>query len=263
MMSETHTRTERDGAVLIFTFNRPDKFNAFTRAMLSSLAEALETYADDGDLRVMLIRAEGKYFSAGMDVTALGATPEGEGPSGFRRRYRNVAWHDLWDAFEALEKPIVVAHQGPCVGAGLEMSLSCDFRLASEAAHYALPELNMGMIPGSGGTSRLVRTVGGALARWMIMAGQKVGAAQALNAGLVNAVYPVDGFEAEVSAFCQSLAGQPPEALAAAKIAIEFAADLDRTQARNMERLINSSLNEGDEQKRVFAKLMERMTRKG
>jgi enoyl-CoA hydratase len=262
-LTDAHTSVERDGAVMVFTFNRPDKFNAFTRDMLAALAAALETYGDDSELRVLLIRAEGKYFTAGMDVTALGATPEGEGPSAFRRRYRNVAWHDLWDAFEALEKPIVVAHQGPCVGAGLEMSLSCDFRLASDAAHYSLPELNMGMIPGSGGTSRLVRTVGGALARWMIMAGQKVGADQALNAGLVNAVYPAESFEAEVRAFCHKLAEQPPEAMAAAKLAIEFATDLDRTQARNMERLVNSSLSDGDEQKRVFAKLMERMTRKG
>jgi enoyl-CoA hydratase/carnithine racemase len=262
-MTDPHSSVERDGAVLVFSFNRPDKYNAFTREMLVALASAAETYAADSALRVLLIRAEGKYFSAGMDVTALGKTPEGEGPAEFRRRYRKVAWHDLWDAFEQLEKPVVVAHQGPCVGAGLEMSLSCDFRLACEAATYSLPELNMGMIPGSGGTSRLVRIAGGALARWMIMAGQPVGAQQALNAGLVNAVYPAESFEAEVRAFCQALAGQPPEALAAAKLAIEFATDLDRTQARNMERLVNSSLNEGDEQKRVFAKLMERMTRKG
>jgi enoyl-CoA hydratase/carnithine racemase len=254
---------ERDGALLVFSFNRPDKYNAFTREMLAALAGAVSDYADDSTLRVLLIRAEGKYFSAGMDLTALGMTPEGEGPAGFRKRYRKVAWHDLWDAFEIIEKPVVVAHQGPCVGAGLEMSLSCDFRLASEAAHYSLPELNMGMIPGSGGTSRLVRTVGGAMARWMIMAGQPVGASQALNAGLVNAVYPAETFEADVRSFCHNLAKQPPEALAAAKLAIEFATDLDRTQARNMERLVNSSLNEGAEQKQVFAKLMERMTRKG
>jgi enoyl-CoA hydratase/carnithine racemase len=259
-MADAHTTLERDGAVLVFTFNRPEKYNAFTRAMLAALADAVQEYANDPALRVLLIRAEGKYFSAGMDLTALGATPENEGPSGFRRRYREAAWHDLWDAFEALEKPIVVAHQGPCVGAGLEMSLSCDFRLASEAAHFSLPELNMGMIPGSGGTSRLVRTVGPALARWMIMAGQSVGANQALGAGLVNAVFPAESFEEEVRSFCKRLANRPPEALAAAKLAIEFATDLDRAQARNMERLVNSSLNNGDEQQRVFAALLARLS---
>ena len=262
-MGDALTKTEREGVVLIFTLNRPDKFNAFTPDMLESFAETVRDFTEDESLRVLLIRAEGKYFTSGMDVTTLGSTPDGEGPAGFRKRYRHVARHDLWDALEKVEKPVVVAHQGLCLGAGLEMSLSCDFRLASDAAHYALPEMSMGMIPGSGGTSRLVRTVGGAFTRWMIMASEKVSAAQALTAGLVHAVYAEETFEADVRAFCNKLATQPPEAMAAAKLAIEFSVDLDRAQARNMERLINSSLNEGDEQKRVFAELLARMTRKG
>jgi enoyl-CoA hydratase len=262
-MAESNTIVSRDGAVLTFTFNRPDKFNSLTGAMLTDLASALADFATDLDLRVLLIRAEGKYFSAGMDVNEIAAVELGEGPSNYRRAYRAAAWHDLWDALETVEKPVVVAHQGDCMGAGLEMSLSCDFRLASQAAKYALPELNMGMIPGSGGTSRLVRIAGGALARWMIMAGQTIDASQALHAGLINAVYPAASFEDDVRAFCLALAAQPPEAMAAAKLAIEFATDLDRAQARNMERLVNSSLSGGAEQKRVFAKLMERFAPKG
>lgn len=262
-MADSNTTVARDGAVLIFSLNRTQKFNSLTRAMMAELGSALEAFASDADLRVLLIRAEGKHFSAGIDVTEMAATDVGEGPSSFRRVYRGAAWHDLWDAFEACEKPIVAAHQGPCLGAGLEMSLSCDFRLASEAARYGLPELNTGMIPGSGGTSRLVRVAGGAMARWMIMAGQQVTASQALAAGLVNAVFPAASFEDDVMAFCHGLAKQPPEAMAGAKLAIEFAEDLDRAQARNMERLINSSLNGGPEQLRVFAKLMERFAPKG
>lgn len=262
-MADSNVIVERDGAVLIFSFNRTDKFNALTGKMLTALAETLSDFVTDSELRVLLIRAEGKHFSAGIDVMELAAVDVGEGPSNYRRVYRGAAWHDLWDAIEACEKPVVAAHQGPCMGAGLEMSLSCDFRLASDAAKYSLPELNLGMIPGSGGTSRLVRLVGGGLARWMIMAVQTVGAEQALAAGLVNAVYPAASFEDDVRAFCQALAKQPGEAMAAAKLAIEFASDLDRAQARNMERLINSSLNGGDEQKRVFAKMMERFAPKG
>jgi enoyl-CoA hydratase/carnithine racemase len=254
-MAEPHTMLGRSGAILTFTFDRPDKYNAFTRPMLAALRDAFETFAEDAGLRVLLIRATGRYFSSGMDVTALGAGPEDEGPSQFRRRYRESAWHRLYDEFEAIEKPIVVAHQGPCLGAALEMSLSCDFRLASDAAHYALPELNMGMIPGSGGTSRLVRTIGGHWARYMIMANRSIGADQARTVGLVHEVYPAGEFEREVEDFCLSLAAQPPEALAAAKLAIELAADLDRTQARNVERLANSSLFGRDEQTRVFAAL--------
>jgi enoyl-CoA hydratase len=262
-MADSNTIQSREGAVLVFSLNRPEKFNSLTGPMMKELGAALAGFVVDPELRVLLIRAEGKHFSAGMDVNELAGTDVGEGPSSFRRVYRGAAWHDLWDAFEACEKPIVVAHQGPCLGAGLEMSLSCDFRLASEAALYGLPELNLGMIPGSGGTSRLVRLVGGAMARWMIMAGQQVTASQALAAGLVNAVYPASSFADDVMAFCHSLAKQPHEAMAGAKLAIEFAEDLDRAQARNMERLINSSLNGGAEQKRVFAKLMERFAPKG
>lgn len=262
-MADTHTGLARDGAILAFTFDRPDKYNAFTRPMLVALRDAFETFVADNSLRVLLIRATGRYFSSGMDVTALGGGESGEGPSAFRRRYRESAWHRLYDEFEWVEKPIVVAHQGPCLGAALEMSLSCDFRLASDAAHYALPELNMGMIPGSGGTSRLVRTIGGHWARYMIMANRPVSADHALTVGLVHEVYAAAEFDRKVEDFCRSLAEQPPEALAAAKLAIELATDLDRTQARNVERLANSSLFGREEQERVFAALKARFSKPG
>lgn len=257
-MADDFTAVHREGAVLVFTFDRPEKYNAFTQTMLASLRSAFDEFAADDSLSVMLIRATGRYFSAGMDVTGLGASPPGETPRGFRRRYREVAWHRLYDEFEAIEKPVVVAHQGPCLGAALEMSLSCDFRLASEAAHYSLPELDMGMIPGSGGTSRLVRTIGAHWARWMIMAKRTISADRALNVGLVHEIFPPEEFEVRTMEFCQSLAKEPPEALGAAKLAIELALDLDRTQGRNVERLINSSLNGGDEQAQVFAALRAR-----
>jgi len=260
-MADAHTKLERDDAILTFTFDRPDKYNAFTQSMLGALQDAFGVFSADDGLRVLLIRGTGRYFSSGMDVTALGGGPTEEGPSGFRRRYRKSAWHQLYDEFEALEKPIVVAHQGPCLGAALEMSLSCDFRLASDAAHYALPELNMGMIPGSGGTSRLVRTVGTHWARWLVMANRSMSADRALTAGLIHEIYPAAEFDAKVAEFCRALASQPAEALAAAKLAIELAADLDRAQARNIERLANSSLFGREEQIRVFAELQARFNK--
>jgi len=260
MTAEFHI--ERKGPILVFTFDRPAKYNALTRDMLGGLHTALIEYTKDHTARVLLIRAEGRYFSAGIDLNSIGAGPDDEGPSAFRRRYRQTAHHWLYDEFEALEKPIVVAHQGMCMGAALEFSLSCDFRLASSAAGYSLPEFSMGMIPGSGGTSRLVRTVGGHWARWLIMATQTVPAAQAHTIGLVHDVYPVEEFDERVEQFCLHLAEQPPEVMAAAKLAIELAQDLDRTQARNVERLINSSLNGGIEQKSLFAELRARFARK-
>lgn len=250
-----------DGPLLEVTFNRPTKYNAMNAAIFEGLQEAVDRMRRKADLRVLLIRAAGKYFSSGFDITALEGARDGEGAAEFRVRYRGSARHDLWDDLEALEKPVVVAHHGVCLGAGLEMSLSCDFRLASDAAAYGLPEMDMGMIPGSGGTSRLVRLVGPHWARWLVMASERVDSAQALDMGLVHAVWPAKDFEARTRAFCDKLARQPPEALAAAKLAIELTNDLERAQARNVERLVNSSLSGREEQARVFAALQARLAK--
>ncbi len=196
-----------------------------------------------------------------MDILTLGGAPL-DSPSGFRTAFAEKARHWLWDEFEAAEKPIVVAHDGPCLGAGLEMSLSCDFRLATTRAAYGLPEFAMGMIPGSGGTSRLTRLVGVHWARWMIMAGEPVDAQQAQAIGLVHRVSAPETFEADVLKFCQNLAQRPPETMAAAKLAIELTRDLERGQARNVERLVNSSLNGGAEQMQLFSDLQARFDRK-
>lgn len=254
-------KIRRDGAVLIYTIDRQAKRNAINRTMFEALTEAAHDFAADPELRVMLIESEGTYFSAGFEIADLTPAGPGEGPTGFRRRYRAAARHDLYDFFEAIEKPIVVAHQGPCVGAGLEMSLSCDFRLASSAARYSLPELNTGMIPGSGGTSRLVRTIGAHWARWLIMANNPMEAAQAHTVGLVHDVYPEESFREQVYAFCQKIAQHPPEMMGSAKLAIEMARDLDRGQGRNVERLINSSLSGREEQQELLGRMRERFVK--
>lgn len=248
----------RDGAVLIYRIDRQAKRNAINKAMFEALAETAREFATDPGLRVLLIESEGSFFSAGFEIADLKPSDPDEGPTGFRRDYRAVARHDFYDALEAIEKPIVVAHQGPCYGAGLELSLSCDFRLASTAAKYALPELNMGMIPGSGGTSRLVRTIGAHWARWFIMAAESMGAEQARAVGLIHDVYPEETFREQVGAFCQRIARHPPEVMGSAKLAIELARDLDRAQGRNVERLINSSLSDRAEQRELLRMLRER-----
>src|SRR6266851_6666454 len=184
-MSSPDIVLEKNEAILTVSFNRPRKHNAMNPEMLEGLSTALEQLKRDHELRVLLIRANGKYFSSGFDITTL-SSANSEGPSGFRASYRDSARHWLWDEFESVEKPIVVAHAGPCLGGALEMSLSCDFRLANAQAEYGFPEFAMGMIPGSGGTSRLVRLVGTHWARWLIMAGKRMGAEQAAAVGMVH-----------------------------------------------------------------------------
>lgn len=259
-MEPTVVVKEQD-SILEVVLNRPQKYNAISDEMLEHLREAIDRFGARRDLRVMLIRAVGKYFTAGMDVnpdlspSVAGSTLDG------RDWYRNK-FHRMFDEIEAIEKPVVVAHQGPCLGGGLEMSLSCDFRLAAASARYGLPELDIGVLPGSGGISRLTRLAGTHWTRWLAMAGEQVDAAQALNIGIVHAVYPDDEFESRVRAFCAKLAKQSYELLGLAKLSIELAADLDRTQARNIERISNSILFTGAEHKALLQAFVDRQAAK-
>ncbi|MCC6787233.1 MAG: enoyl-CoA hydratase/isomerase family protein [Hyphomonadaceae bacterium] len=256
--------SEREG-ILEFVFTRAEKLNALTLPMVQGLWDAVQTLASRKDLRVLLIRAEGRYFSAGIDLNSeLSPSFEITSPTEFRRWYRNGvgSMHPLFDEIEGVEKPVVIAHQAACLGGAFEMSLSCDFRLAAKSARYALPETALGGIPGSGGTSRLTRIVGPHWARWFIMANLAMEAERALAVGLVHDVYPDETFESDVWSFCQNLAKQPPETVAAAKLAIELVADLDRQQARNVERLTVSGLVMGEEFKTLMGAMRERLGHK-
>jgi enoyl-CoA hydratase len=143
---------------------------------------------------------------------------------------------------EHIEKPLVVAHHAMCVGGGLEISLSCDFRLAAKSAAYSFPEGKFGVLPASNGVSRLARIIGTHWSRYLIMANKVADADKAYVMGLVHEVFPDETFEADVMAFCRHLAAQNLEQMGTAKLAIELAHDVELSQARNIERLANSAL---------------------
>jgi enoyl-CoA hydratase/carnithine racemase len=240
----THATTEERDGVLTVTFDRQDKLNAISPQMTETLWSATRALADRPELRVLVIQAKGRYFTAGIDVGGM-ADREGETPQHYRRTYR--AHHLLYDELEAIEKPIVLAAQGPCLGAGLEMAGSCDFRFASDAATFRLPEINLAVIPGSGGTSRITRLVGPHWAKWLAMAGQTVDAQRALMMGLVHDVYPADGFHERVHEFAVGLTALPMEALGLAKLAVDMCANVDPATARHVERVANTTLVLGAE----------------
>lgn len=251
---------EHEG-MLEVVLNRPQKLNAISDAMLDRLRGAVESFAARRELRVMLIRAVGKYFTAGMEIGPAISANAGDSTLDGRAWYR-TKFHKLFDELEAIEKPIVAAHQGICLGGGLELSLSCDFRLAARSVRYGLPEIDIGALPGSGGVSRLTRIAGPHWARWLVMAGEQVSADEALNMGFVHAVYEDEEFETRVRGFCARLIKQPYEVLGLAKLSIELAADLDRGQARNVERIANSILFTGSEHKALVAAFTERQAAK-
>ncbi len=244
MTEEPHLLVEEDGEILIATFNRPEKLNAMSFELVDTLEKAVHRFRDTPELRVMLIKSQGRYFSAGADLKQNGGNQAGFPDKGsqVRESHRRLPMRRIWDEMEGIEKPFVVAHHARCVGGSLEMSLSCDFRLAAESASYAFPEAKFGVLPATNGVSRLVRIIGPHWARYMIMANIPLEAQEALNAGLVHKVYPDETFEEDVMAFCHHLAKQDAELVGAAKVAIELAADLPAHQAASVERLVNSSL---------------------
>ena len=203
-MSEApHLLTEEDGAILIATLNRPEKLNALSAQTMSLFENALHRFRDTPELKVMLIRATGRYFCAGADLRGGGnASPPRTG-SGIRENHRRQlnGMHRIYDEMEAIEKPIVVAHHAMCVGGGLEMSLSCDFRLAAKSAGYAFPEGKMGVLPASNGVSRLARIIGTHWTRYLIMANLPASADKALIMGLVHEVFPDESFAEDVMKF--------------------------------------------------------------
>jgi enoyl-CoA hydratase len=237
-------RSERDSVVTV-TFVRDEKLNAISPEMTEMLWAATRDLAERDDLRALVITARGRYFSAGIDLRAPTPATIAQDGRAFRRLYREH--HRLYDEFEAIEKPIVLAAQGPCLGAGLEMACSCDFRLASEAATFQLPEVGLGTIAGSGGTSRLTRLVGPHWAKWLAMAGRKIDAERALAIGLVHEVLPVEGFADAVHELVKEIVALPPQALGAAKLAVDLCADADRATSRDIERLANTQLVFGAE----------------
>ncbi len=244
MSEEPHLLVREEDGIIICTLNRPDKLNSLSNQTMQLFEDALLHFRDTEALKVMLIRATGRYFSAGADLKEGNARDQKQTSTGIREEHRvgNRNMHRIYDEMEHIEKPIVVAHHAMCVGGGLEMSLSCDFRLAAKSAAYAFPEGLFGVLPASNGVSRLTRICGPHWARWLIMANKKADADMAYTMGLVHQVFPDETFEDEVMDFCRHLAKQNGEQMGAAKIAIEMSHELGREMGRHVERMANSAL---------------------
>lgn len=253
-MTQDIVREDKDG-IIVLSLNRPKKRNAMTIAMRQVIFDAVDDLRDDEALRVLLIRSNGPFFTAGIDIVEHQQRfPAGRSMQEFRRDYhRNI--HRNFDEMEIVEKPIVMAINGPCLGLGVEMAGAVDFRLASTEASFGLPEVDLGMIAGSGGTSRIVRLCGVGWAKWLGMAGERMDAQTALTAGLVQAVWPQPEFDDQVWDFCQRLAAKPADAVGVAKLAIDLCKDLDRAGGRTVERIANTPLVLRDNQQRINKKL--------
>jgi len=205
--------SEDRGPVRHVVLNRPDKRNAFNGELVRATGAALRAAADDPNVRVVVVRGEGKVFSAGMDVAALaGAATEVEQLRSFRR--------DALSAFnlaEEMTKPVIAQIHGVCLGGALELALACDMRVLSDDAFVGLPETRLGLVPDVGGSSRLPQVVGLGRAKELIMTGRVIGAQDAERIGLANRVAPADRLEAATQELVDELLACAPVAVGLAK----------------------------------------------
>jgi enoyl-CoA hydratase/carnithine racemase len=212
--------TEQRGAVRHVVLNRPEKRNAFDGDLVLATGEALRAAADDPDVHCVVLRGAGPMFSSGMDLAALATVAER--PDELRAFRR--ACIEAWNLAESMEKPVVCAIQGACIGGAMELALACDLRVMAEDAIVGMPEVRVGLIPDVGGSSRLPQVVGLGRAKELIMTGKLVGAEEAERIGLVNRVAPAAELEAATQALVDELLACAPVAVGLAKRAMDASA---------------------------------------
>jgi enoyl-CoA hydratase len=247
--------TDHGDGIRILTLNRPDKLNAWHAPMRRQLREAVETAATDTDLRVLVITGAGRAFSAGEDVAGMAGLAE-IGTRGFRAVARQI--HNVFDLVENIEVPVIAAINGVAAGGGLELALSCDFRVVSEDARLVMPEAKVGLIPGSGGCSRLIRHVGLGRAKEMVMLGRPLDGNAAKAAGLATEVAPAGTTVDVALQLAAELAGFAPLALGMAKLVLNTCADVDAETGRRLERLGQSVLKTTADHREASAAFLDK-----
>jgi enoyl-CoA hydratase len=240
---------EQDDGLLVLTINRPETRNAFTFEIFEGLDRALEQASTDHAVRAVIVTGAGaKAFSAGMDLTLLFEQVTAN-PSGSGLRKVQVELQQLFTGLERLEKPVIAAIEGACVGGGLELALACDLRVASSDAKFGLPELRIGMIPDLGGTSRLARMVGPSVAKEWIFTGRLYPSVRALELGLVNElVVPGDAL-LRAKHLAREIIANGPGALAWAKRIIDRGPSLSLEESLELEQHAMRELLPGPELK--------------
>lgn len=224
-------RVERDGAVGWVVLNRPAQLNAINDEIRRGVPAALVELEADAAIRVIVVRGEGpRGFCAGADIKER---RDAETSVQVRRRMQAVRWIESLDR---VDKPVIAALHGYCMGGGLELALACDIRFASPDAVLALPETGLGLIPGGGGTQRLPRIVGPARALDLMLTGARISADEARAIGLVTRVATsAEALLAEVRVLAEQIAAKPPTATASVKRASKAALQLDLKSGLDLE----------------------------
>ena len=225
---ETITVAHEEG-IAVLTLNRPDKLNALNELLLVEFRGAILALSQDRTVRALIVTGAGKAFAAGADIAAMS-----DMPTTIAKAFAD-AGHAVGDALESAPFPSIAAVNGFALGGGCELAMACDFIYASDKAKFGQPEVNLGVIPGFGGTQRLARRVGLGKARELCYTGDVIGAEEALRIGLVNAVYPLDELLPAAREVAKKIATKGPLAIAQCKRVIGRGADLPLERASELE----------------------------
>jgi enoyl-CoA hydratase len=244
ILTEVH---ERVGLVRL---NRPQALNALNKALLEELTQALADFDAQESIGAMVVTGSERAFAAGADIKEMAEA------SAVEMLLRDQI--SLFDRLLKIRKPVIAAVSGFCLGGGCELAMACDMIVASETARFGQPEITLGVIPGAGGTQRLTRAVGKALAMEMILNNRSLSAAEALQHGLVNRVVPVERYLDEALQLAGEIAGRAPLAVRLAKEAILKADELPLLEGLASERRSFYFLFATQDQKEGMAAFVEK-----
>ena len=240
-------KAQQEGQILILTLDRPEALNALNAQVLDDLSAALDA-VDVNAVRCLIFTGAGdRAFAAGADIAAM-ADMSPEEAAAFSRRGNQV-----FRRIETFPLPTIAAVNGYALGGGCELAMACDIRLCSENALFGQPEVTLGITPGFGGTQRLMRLVGMGKAKELIFSARNVKAAEALQMGLVNGVYPADELLPAAEKLAAKIAKNAPVAVRACKAAMNEGVDLPMDQAIDAEVREFSACFETEDQKRGMA----------
>ncbi|PHS20954.1 MAG: enoyl-CoA hydratase [Robiginitomaculum sp.] len=239
------------GRVGLITLNRPEALNALCAQLTSELDEALTAFEGNDGIGCVVLTGSKKAFAAGADIKEL---QEGS----FVDLYINDPFAKTWEAVSRFKKPIIAAVSGYALGGGCEIAMMCDFIIAAENAKFGQPEINLGVMPGSGGTQRLPRAIGKAKAMELCLTGRMMDAAEAERAGLVSRIVPVDDLDEEAMKTATSIADKSLPIAMMTKEAINTAFETTLAQGIRFERRVFQSQFTLEDQKEGMAAFVEK-----
>lgn len=243
-------KLSQDGPVTIIQLNRPDVLNALNLQLMDEIIAALDALESDEAVRCVVLTGSERAFAAGADIKEMaGATTV---DMMMRDQFAK------WDRIRRFKKPIIAAVSGYALGGGNELAMLCDMIVASETAQFGQPEINIGVMPGAGGTQRLTRAVGKAIAMDMVLTGRMLSAREALQFGLVNRVVPVEAYLKEAVKLAKSIADKSPIAVQMAKDAVLKAFDTPIQEGLLHERKNFYMLFSTEDQKEGMAAFIEK-----